>query len=167
MRIERMMLDITERLQPLANLGVEVEILASVQAEHDRVEPNKGRLSVVFFESKPRGEMKSTSRMVQDMDLTFHLMIQATKVDGAFGISDLHNRARRLLIGKDITDCDDLSHGGFMFSRYLNSVWEYVLILNTYTRLVEDYTEFEDAPTVEQVTFNEYIQDPQQPVPTP
>lgn len=151
MRIERMMLDIVERLQPLATDGVEVQVLPDVQAEFERPTANKGRLSVVFFEMKPSGPMKSAGRTVQEMDMTFHLMIHATKMEGPFGISDLHNRARKLLIGYDPTDCDDISHGGLMFSRYLTSLWEYNMILNTKTLLVEDYTESPDAPPVTQI----------------
>lgn len=145
-----MMLDIKERLQPLETAGVEVEVLPDVQAEFERNVPNKGRLSVLFFEAKPN-PTKSVGRFAQHVDLTFHLMIQATKVEGAFGISDLQDRARKLLVGFDPTDCDRIQHGGLMFSRYLKSVWEYAFILNTHTMIVEDYTESPDAPPVSQI----------------
>lgn len=167
MRIEKYNTEIKDLLQPLADLGVEVELLSEIQGEYDRPTPNKGRISVLFFEAKPRGDVKSAGRIVQDMDLTFHLMIQASKITGAFGISDLHNRARKLLIGKDLTDCDNMTSGGLMFSRYLGSVWEYAMVLNTWTRVVEDYEEYTNPATVQSVSFNEYVQDPQQPIPTP
>jgi len=166
MRIEKYIDEIKQILAPLAQLKVEVEALAEVQGEYNRPIPNRGRVSVLFFEAKPRGDVKSAGNIVQDMDVTFHLMIQATQISGAFGISDLHNRCRKLLIGKDITDCDDFVSGGLMFSRYLGSVWEYAMVLNTWTRVVEHYEEDPNIPTVQSVTFNEYVQNPSNPVPT-
>jgi len=154
MNIELYLDEIKERLQPLVDDGIaEVMLLSHVEDDFSSIQLNKPRVSVLLYEAKPE-QTKSIDKIVQHLDLTFHVMINGDKLYGEDkGIFDIFKKVNLLLLGFDPTDCDNLQLGGFMYSRYLSKIWEYVAVYTTTTLLVQDFTP-DTSVTITQLTVN-------------
>jgi len=136
---------IVTRLSPFATAGVTVTRLPENEAERQRALPQKARFTVIYSGSEY--EASSSSSVNRNQEKIFvSVLIESSVLRGTIGIYNLISVLKKALSGFQPTNCRQLElvkhhsmSGDDLVKR--DNMWEYLVVFQTNTIHVEDYTE--------------------------
>lgn len=125
--------EIAARLQPLADDGVQVQVMPETTEEYAKPPLDKGSIIVAYIGSDfdttdgvPKIVSIDTSS--QEEYLRIELTLRSRKLRGTNGIHDIRDRAQARLLGYRPSNYDKLKLRSFNFFAFTESVWAYKLI---------------------------------------
>lgn len=138
----------------LSDSNVEVEVLPETEDAFARPF-SKGRISICYNMSK-FGDVTTLSLIRQEDIMEFHIIIQSRKLRSTYGIFDLLNKVKKIIIGYTPSDCGRIYAKSFDFEERFKDVWVYSFKVCCKNMLVEYFdTDSEQlAPELNSVTYN-------------
>lgn len=106
------------------------------------IQPGFGkRQIIVAFSSEEADPDENTSVVLQDVTITFSILLQGKLLRGETGLYPLAENVKKALIGFIPTDCRKLTYSNHRFVKNDKKIFEYVLDFKTISTRVEDVSD--------------------------
>jgi len=111
------------------------------------------RKIIVAFASEEAEPDENINTVVQDVNITFAVLLQGKLLRGEKGLYPLAERVKKALIGFTPDDCLKLTYSAHKFVKNENKIFEYVLDFKTISTRVEDIDDETSPNAFKQADF--------------